>query len=673
MKTFKKYGILVLILLIGIQFSSAQSWHYFSGHVIDDVELSPVVNYPVYIQGNDTILKVAYTNDSGYFIDSVYADPASFNFAVVFVDDCLGEIEYVFFEPPGLQNIANFEICVMPYDCYAIFYYDYAFDNEFIVNFFDLSTGGINKWEWDFGDSNVSDEINPSHEYAEPGLYQVVLIVEDTLGVCWSAYSEFVRVGEINDCEAYFEYVADGLSVHFDDLSMGNIQLWEWDFGDGNWSVEQNPSHTFSQPGVYDVCLTVTDSMFTCFDTYCTLVFVGDTLSCEANFEVVLDTLNPIPHTFVFTDNSSGDISSWLWDFGDGGFSQEQNPVHTYLDGGNFNVCLTILSNPVGDIQCSDELCIDISTLQYYNFGGHAFIDGFPINVEENDSSNIATALLFRRFNNQWKFMDSRDFWRFGYYWFVEKPEGEYLIRIDLDESSVDYESYAPSYYANSTDWRYAATVNLSSDDQFSIDVNFKGLADIESGIGVISGYLETGVACENDISISNQIVKLFDSNNKYIAFDYTNDNGEFEFSSLSNGSYSLQGEVTGNSSTSEFVELSAANPFSDENMLVIDCNSFVGIEDFTIASEIIEVKEVFPMPASEFVNLRIQSNSNEKIEVDIIDQIGRIYVNQAINISSGESLIELNLSNLQTGLFIFRIKSSEGQILHTGKIIITN
>lgn len=659
-----------MLLCISFFVSTAYgSTYVFKGHIHDIFTSEPISGFPVFINIDDLLENVV--TDSNGFYTFTYTSETSLQYATVIIDACYGDLLHAFFEPPADTNVANFETCFMPDICQASFYYEIDIEIPLIISFFDDSFGeSISKWTWIFGDADSSDEINPIHEYAEPGIYLVVLVVEDTAGVCWSAYDEFVEVSEINDCEANFEYTVDDLSVQLIDLSIGSISFWDWDFGDGNWSGLQNPDHTYSEPGGYNICLTVSDSMFNCFDTYCTYVFIGDTISCEANFEVVLDTLNPVPHTFIFTDSSTGDIYNWLWDFGDGSFSQEQNPVHTYMDGGDYEVCLSIFSDQ-GDIQCADEFCADISTLQYYNFGGHAFIGDFPINIEEHDSSNIATAYLYRRFNNQWKYMDAREFWRFGYYWFVKKPEGEYLIRIDLNENSVDYDFYAPSYFENSTDWRYASTVILNSDDQFAIDVNFKELTEKASGIGVIGGYLEVAIGCESDISISNQIVKLFNNKNQYIAFDYTDDNGEFEFQSLGNGSYKLQGEVTGNTSTFEFVELSAALPFSDDNVLVIDCNSFVGIEELSLSSENIIVKGVYPIPASDFVRFKIQSVSYQNIEIEIIDQIGRNIKSHLFNISNGETLIEINVSQLQRGLYIYRIKSSEGQILNTGKIIV--
>ena len=50
------------------------------------------------------------------------------------------------------------------------------------------------------------------------------------------------------------------LNVHFADRSTGYITSWSWNFGDGSTSTERNPKHTYTDPGVYAVTLTVTDS-----------------------------------------------------------------------------------------------------------------------------------------------------------------------------------------------------------------------------------------------------------------------------------------------------------------------------------------------------------------------------------------------------------------------------
>lgn len=61
---------------------------------------------------------------------------------------------------------------------------------------------------------------------------------------------------------AYFLYTRRGMTIEFKDRSWdadGNITSWHWDFGDNTNSTEQNPTHTFAEPGTYTVTLTVTD------------------------------------------------------------------------------------------------------------------------------------------------------------------------------------------------------------------------------------------------------------------------------------------------------------------------------------------------------------------------------------------------------------------------------
>ena len=592
MNAFKKIGLLLIIVLFGLQSAAiSQSWFYFQGRVTDIDSLEPLAYYPVYFEGYDTICRVTFTNDTGYYLDSVYANPATFNYAEVSVEDCLGEMHTKEFMPPEQYNVANFEICEWQDQCQALFYYQQDFDNPYLFNFFDLSQGGeINKWTWDFGDFSFSNEINPVHEYEEAGFYQVLLTVEDTNGNCWSFYEESV--------------------------------------------------------------------------------FIDDTINCTADFIVTLDTLNNIPNSYFFTDNSIGNIDSWFWDFGDGYYSDEQNPVHVYDEGGDYLVCLSITGGGDAGSGCWDEKCTEVSTAQYFTFGGHVFIDGFPINIEESDSSNIATAFLYRRFENQWKYMDEREFWKFGYYWFVEKPEGEYLLRVDLHEGSVDFGNYAPSYYGGGTNWVYSAAFGLEDNNQVEVNINLQELGIMQSGTGSISGYLEQRESCDEVIDLYQQIVKLFDDGGNLIDFTYSKQNGVFEFASLADGSYKIQAEITGRTSTFEYATINSQNPFSDGHVLEIDCDAYVGVNETTMADNAFVVKDIFPIPANEFVNLRIQSFSALKSEIEIVDLMGKILSVTTLDVDSGENLITLNLNKLQSGVFVFRIKSLQGQTLSTGKIL---
>jgi PKD repeat protein len=131
------------------------------------------------------------------------------------------------------------------------------------------------------------------------------------------------------------------LSVQFTDLSE-NATNWEWDFGDGATSSEQNPAdHTYSLPGTYYVNLIVTNGNGTnsIFSTITVLEKPAVVLPPVANFSSIT-SLGFVPFSVQFTDLSEN-ATAWSWDFGDGTTSDQQNPAHIYSTAGDYNVKLT--------------------------------------------------------------------------------------------------------------------------------------------------------------------------------------------------------------------------------------------------------------------------------------------------------------------------------------------
>jgi PKD repeat protein len=233
------------------------------------------------------------------------------------------------------------------------------------IVFTDQSTsdGTIGSWAWDFGDGHTSGEQNPSHTYAEPGTYLVCLTITDDDGICTShvCYHVVVHHPPAGVCHAAFaahQFDPAHQTIVFTDQSTsdGTIGFWAWDFGDGNTSAEQNPSHTYTEAGTYLVCLTITDDDGICTSHVCHHVVVHHPLAgvCHAAFTAHQpDPANP---TIIFTDQSTSDgtIGSWAWDFGDGHTSAEQNPSHTYAEPGTYLVCLFITDADGG---CTSHVC----------------------------------------------------------------------------------------------------------------------------------------------------------------------------------------------------------------------------------------------------------------------------------------------------------------------------
>jgi PKD repeat protein len=134
--------------------------------------------------------------------------------------------------------------------------------------FTDQSTdadGTVASWHWDFGDGATSTQRSPSRRYASAGRYDVLLMVTDDDGAADTKThpAEPTAPPPSNEPpQADFDIHCDHLVCSFADKSKdddGTIVSWQWSFGDGSSSTEQNPMHTYGTPGHYTVLLTVTD------------------------------------------------------------------------------------------------------------------------------------------------------------------------------------------------------------------------------------------------------------------------------------------------------------------------------------------------------------------------------------------------------------------------------
>jgi len=142
---------------------------------------------------------------------------------------------------------------------------------------------------------------------------------------------------------ADFSFTPDGLSVEFTDASSdtdGTIASWAWDFGDGSTSTSQDPLHTYATAGTYTVTLTVTDNDNEASAQVQKSVTVNQ--APTASFSVVQDGLD-VTFTDTSTDPDGDLITSWLWNFGDGTTSNQQNPPeYRYPAADTYTVTLTV-------------------------------------------------------------------------------------------------------------------------------------------------------------------------------------------------------------------------------------------------------------------------------------------------------------------------------------------
>ncbi len=208
------------------------------------------------------------------------------------------------------------------------------------INESSVSEGNL-IYTWDFGDgSAVSNEIDPTHEYATEGTYTVTLEARNNLGGCFTVLSKEVEIFQQLTSEFEFVSVCFGEEVVFQNNSLGTGVDFLWNFGDGNTSTFFEPQHLYESPGSYIVNLLVTSSdgctrfseQRVDINENPTPVFFFDN-SCELE-EVQFTNL---------TDESIGSLT-YTWDFGDGNQSTQREPVHVFEEFGIYTVSLTVVT-----------------------------------------------------------------------------------------------------------------------------------------------------------------------------------------------------------------------------------------------------------------------------------------------------------------------------------------
>lgn len=135
------------------------------------------------------------------------------------------------------------------------------------------------------------------------------------------------------------------LKVDFTNTTISGYTSSAWDFGDGATSTLDHPSHTYTTPGTYSVTLTAGGPGWT--DTERKIDYIRVYQPVTAGFRAA-PIGGPAPLGVVFTNDSSGDYTHSLWDFGDGLTSTQNGPlIHTFTAAGVYTVSLAV-SGPGG-------------------------------------------------------------------------------------------------------------------------------------------------------------------------------------------------------------------------------------------------------------------------------------------------------------------------------------
>ncbi|MBK7174406.1 MAG: PKD domain-containing protein, partial [Bacteroidales bacterium] len=253
------------------------------------------------------------------------------------------------------------------------------------TQFTDLSNnpsgqGYIAEWTWDFGDGSPLQTIlfpstpNISHTYLIAGSYQVTLSVSNSEG-CTDTYAQTLTITEVPIADfSYTSNCEDEAAQFFDESitgSTGAVNTWSWNFGDplsggSNTSTLQNPLHTYSSPGNYQVTLIVAN-FNGCTDTVNQQVTINPAPVAEFISSAGC-TNNP---TYFWADSTIININAtatYFWSFGDGNTSNTRNTQNNYTAPGNYTVSLTITDTLGCSATVSHQVNVTIPPAAHFTY-----------------------------------------------------------------------------------------------------------------------------------------------------------------------------------------------------------------------------------------------------------------------------------------------------------------
>ncbi|MFH2096887.1 MAG: PKD domain-containing protein, partial [Bacteroidota bacterium] len=230
------------------------------------------------------------------------------------------------------------------------------------VEFVSSSTGNDISWFWDFGNGDSSLLENPYYLYGAGGDYDVQLIVIDTMGCSDTLFID--SLVQIQDIYASFSVSNTDTNcypflVHCYNYTPDNFNnTYNWTFGDGTYSVLEDPSHTYAIPGDYTLIMTATTSNG-CSDQDTTYIHVGGPYGQIVSSEDTICLFEQV----IFTLTDTSNMSTYYWTFGDGDYYAGSNGVISHY----YNSFLDTLL-PINVIYESDSGCqgSDVDTIYMF-------------------------------------------------------------------------------------------------------------------------------------------------------------------------------------------------------------------------------------------------------------------------------------------------------------------
>jgi len=333
---------------------------------------------------------------------------------------------------------------------------------------FDASTssdpdGSVVSYFWDFGDGTNATGVTVDHSYDDDGTYTVTLTVTDDDGAKDTANATKMVLNRppVASFTENATTVLTGVPIHFDASSSsdldGSIVKYFWDFGDGTNATGVTVDHAYTDDGLYNVTLTVTDDdgatdtatstkkvlnrpPVALFSENATTVLTGEVISFNASSSYDPD----------------GSIASYLWDFGDGTNATGVTTAHSYSDDGTYTVTLTVTDDDGATASVNATKTVLNRPPVAEADGPYSGFEGSAITFDASGSTDVdGTIVLYEwDWDNNGIYDESTTSTTINHTW-TDDYSGTVGLRVtdseglnDTDTALVTVHNVAPTVYA---------------------------------------------------------------------------------------------------------------------------------------------------------------------------------------------------------------------------------
>jgi PKD repeat protein len=492
----------------------------------------------------------------------------------------------------------------------------------------DPADSDLQSWQWNFGDAgagNTAAVQNPSHTYANAGMYTVSLTATTDAG-CSASWEEQITISQSPAVTIGNSPTCVGVPVNFS-ATGSDIQSYYWELGTLYYEVA-NPVHTFNATGNQSVKLTIQGNN-NCITVYNRSVTVPVVLSPD--FSV---TDNCTGFDAVFTDITTGadPVVQRTWDFAGLGTSSDQPASFEFASTGNKNIKLTVTTQ--AGCSYSKNKTISVVTPPVAAFTASPESGGTPLLVQFTNTSTASTATT------------------------------KYTWTID-DGSIFTTDQVSPTYTFAQTGLflvTLVASVPQGCESFFMKNINTTvGLPDVDLKLITTSenadGTIKVIITVQNK---GNTVLR-----NLPVVIDIS-------------GNVSLTETIAGPISPASMYNLVLGYGLSPNENLKFLCAETTLENDQTpegnrICKEFDDAVFLFnayPNPAKGLLTIEWIAPKDEVITISLVDSSGKKIVLSEVNSLEGLNSSRLSLDNIKNGLYILRIQGAS--LLKTQRIFVS-